>query len=141
MDFKEDAEIAELVRLVETCEINPAEFKHYQHMAVALWYIAHFPYDEACRRMREGIQRLATAYGKMGYHETITLFWLEVVCRFFAESPKDEALANTANRLSLTMTKNLIFDYYSEELVTSAQAKASWVEPDLKPLQRMAVTV
>ena len=134
MGFKDDAEIAGLVRQFESGEINPADFKHYQHLAVALWYVAHFPFEQACDDMRNGIQKLAALYGKMGYHETITLFWLELVARFFAETPRGEPLSKTANRLALELPKNLILDYYSEELVNSADAKAHWVEPDLNPL-------
>ena len=64
MYFKDETEIGELVRAFETCEIHPAEFKHYQHLAVALWYLQHHPYEAASEKMRSGIQRLAAAYGK-----------------------------------------------------------------------------
>ncbi len=95
--FKDEAELNDLVRAFETCTIHPAEFKHYQHLAVALWYVANFPFAEAADRMRSGIQTLAAAYGKMGYHETITMFWLEMVRRFVAEArsePSNQQFAN-----------------------------------------------
>jgi hypothetical protein len=135
MHFKNDAELNELVRAFETCEIHPAEFKHYQHLAVALWYVKHGPYEEASEKMRKGIQRLAAAYGKTGYHETITLFWLKVVHNFFATGPGGESLFEMANKLANQHgNKNLIADYYSEERIASVQAKNEWVEPDLKQL-------
>ena len=137
MYFKDDTEISELVRAFETCEINPAEFKHYQHLAVALWYTRHFPHDEAGQKMREGIKRLAAAYGKMGYHETITLFWLNVVDSFLARADSDATVAELANRVASEYgsRKNLISEYYSEETLNSARAKTVWVEPDLKALK------
>ncbi len=134
--FRDEAELSALVRAFETCTIHPADFKHYQHLAVALWYIAHFPYEEASHRMRGGIQKLAAAYGKMGYHETITVFWLQMVRRFFVESTSDESIVSLANSLAAKFAdKNLINDYYSAGLLASAEAKAEWVEPDLRPLE------
>jgi len=136
--FKDEAELGALVRGFEMCTIHPAEFKHYQHLAVALWYVAHFPDREASDKMRNGIQRLAAAHGKMGYHETITMFWLEMVRRFFAEASPRKSILNLANRLAAKFAdKNVIYEYYSAEVLDSANAKADWVEPDLKPFEEI----
>lgn len=133
--FKDDEEIRSLVGAFETCEIHPAEFKHYQHLAVAFWYVAELPYGQATEKMRNGIQQLAAAYGKTGYHETITLFWLRMVRDFFSRAPKDEPISAVVNRLiKKYANKNLISDYYSVELLNSNKAKHEWIEPDLKPL-------
>ena len=131
--FKDDKEVSELVRAFEACTIHPAEFKHYQHLAVALWYVANFSYDEATMKVRTGIQKLAAAYGKMGYHETITLFWLRIVSDFTLD--RADSLSATANRLiEKYNTKDYLNEYYSTDLLASDKAKAEWVEPDLKAL-------
>jgi hypothetical protein len=136
MHFKDEKEIGELVRAFETCEIHPAEFKHYQHLAVALWYLRHHPYDAANEKMRSGIQRLAAAYGKSGYHETITVFWLRVVHGFLLNVDSRATIFELANKLASEYAhKNVIAEYYSEELLASVKAKNEWVEPDLKALE------
>ena len=132
--FKDDEEIIDLVRRFESCEINPADFRHYQHLTVALWYIKEFPYDIASDKLRAGIKRLAAAYGKTGYHETITLFWLMVVRDFAETADPVESISKLANRLVSTYQKSLIAEYYSEELLASPEARGGWVEPDLKSL-------
>ncbi len=133
--FTDDNEILDLVRRFESCEINPAEFRHYQHLTVALWYVRQFPYDIASEKLRAGIRKLAAAYGKAGYHETITLFWLRVVGDFVTAAGAG-AICDLANRLAAAHhDKDLIRQFYSEELITSPAAKAGWVEPDLKPLR------
>jgi hypothetical protein len=135
MYFKDETEIRELVRAFETCEINPTEFRHYHHLAVALWYLRHFPYQEASKKMRGGIQRLAAAYGKTGYYETITVFWLKMVRSFLRNTQSSETILESANTLASKYgKKNLIADYYSEEKLGSVKAKNEWVEPDLKTL-------
>jgi len=134
MYFENDEEIVELVRRFESCAIHPADFRHYQHLTVALWYVRQFPYEAASEKMRNGIQKLAAAYGKSGYHETITLFWLKLVSDFVA-AQEAGALHDLANRLVEALDdKELIKKYYSEELISSAGAKSGWVEPDLKSL-------
>ena len=123
-----------MVRRFESCEINPADFRHYQHLTVALWYIKEFPYDIASDKLRAGIKKLAAAYGKTGYHETITLFWLVVVRDFAETADPMESISELAHRLVSTYQKSLIAEYYSEELIASPEAKHRWVEPDLKSL-------
>jgi hypothetical protein len=136
--FESEDEIISLVDSFEACAIHPAEFKHYQHLTVALWYVANFSYDEATLKVRTGIQKLAAAYRKTGYHETITLFWLTIVREFLARSHSN-SIAELANKLAAECAdKNLIRDYYSEDLLTSDKAKHGWVAPDLKPLAALA---
>ena len=133
--FKDDEEIAELVRRFESCELHPADFRHYQHLTVALWYVRRFADDMASEKMRLGIQKLAAAYGKSGYHETITLFWVAMVRDFAATAGAEEEICDLANRLVASfMNKDLIREYYSDELLASPEAKERWVEPDLKSL-------
>jgi len=133
--FKDDAEIADLVRAFEACDIHPSVFKHYQHLAVATWYIAHLPWDKACAKMKCGIQRLAASYGKTGYHETITEFWLRKVRNFLASADTTNPLSARINQLvERYADKNLILEYYSEEALASLEAKTGWVAPDLKSI-------
>src|SRR5918992_4669289 len=83
--YKSDDEIRALVSAFEACSFHPSEFRHYQHLTVALWYVWHLSPDEAIVKMTKGIRRLAETYGKTGYHETITLFWLRIVANFVTE--------------------------------------------------------
>ena len=132
--YKTDDEIHALVSAFEACSFHPSEFRHYQHLTVALWYVWHLSPDEASAKMTKGIRRLAETYGKMGYHETITLFWLRIVANFVAEHRVHKSLSDTANALIDRNDKDLIGQFYSAELLATVKAKAEWVEPDLKAL-------
>jgi hypothetical protein len=138
--FKDDAEVEALLRAFESCELNPEEFKHYQHLAVALCYVVDLPFDEASARMCAGIKKLAAAYGKSGYHETITRFWLAVVRDFCLNAGPEDSLSSLANRLAETYDKDAIYEFYSRELIGSVEAKNAWVAPDIKPMP-MSVAV
>jgi hypothetical protein len=133
--YKSDDEIRSLVSEFEACSFHPSEFRHQQHLAVVLWYVAKLPYPDASERMKRGIKRLAASFGKTGYHEMITEFWLRMVRGFLAESDRTKSIAVLANQLiEKCANKNLILDHYSPELLASPEAKANWLEPDLKPL-------
>lgn len=133
--YKSDDEIRSLVSKFEACSFHPSKFRHQQHLAVMLWYVATLPYADASERMKRGIQRLAASFGKNGYHETITEFWLRMVRGFLPEGERAESIAGLANQLiEKCGEKDLICDYYSPELLASPKAKEHWLEPDLKRL-------
>ena len=140
--YKSDDEIRTFVAAFEACTFHPSEFRHYQHLTVALWYVWHLSPDEASAKMTTGIRRLAETYGKMGYHETITLFWLRIVSNFAAEHRGKCSLIATANALiDRCDDKDLIRQFYSAELLATDKAKAEWVEPDLRALPEFTSTV
>jgi hypothetical protein len=71
--YKSVDEIRSLVSEFEACSFHPSEFRHHQHLAVVLWYVASLPYDDASERMKCGIQRLAASYGKTGKLDKLVL--------------------------------------------------------------------
>ena len=132
--YKTEEEIRTLVESFEACAFHPSEFRHYQHLTVALWYVRHLPFATASEKITTGIRRLAETYGKTGYHETITLFWLRIVAAFAGEH-EQLALPALANALiDKCADKDLISHYYSSDLLAFPKAKAEWVEPDLQTL-------
>lgn len=134
VSYASQEEIEAVMRGFESCTIPPDEFKHSAHLTVALWYLSKSTEEEARDRMRAGLSRLLKHYGLQGYNETITLFWIKVVRRFLDDADESRSIADLANQLIATRgDSRLVFDYYSKELVSSQEAKTSWVEPDLKP--------
>ena len=130
--------VEKLVRDFESCKLPLEGFKHRAHLSVTLFYLTQMSLPDATVRMRRGLQRFIAHHGVEGYNETITLFWLKLVERFLKahDSPPgrpafrallDELFENHGE-------SGLIFDYYTRELLMSEKARASWVEPDLKPL-------
>jgi hypothetical protein len=132
--YKTLDEIKGLVKGFEDGSLPTSEFNHAAHLTVAVWYLSRLPFEEAVDAMRSSIKAYAAAHGHGGlYHETITLFWLNVVWGYIED--KDvmllELVAKVINRFGNT---RLMFEYYSRERLFSAEARAGWVEPDLKGL-------
>jgi len=135
--YHEIREIKNLVESFESCTVLPAEFDHGAHLAVALWYLSELPDEEAAGRMRAGLHRFTEHHNAQAlYNETITLFWLKLVRHYLDHADANRPLVERANELiAIYINSKLPFEYYSRELIGSPEAKASWAEPDLKPLE------
>ena len=108
--FRTNEEIFSLVRRFGDCTLPRTEWTHAAHDIVT------------------------TPTG--GYHETLTIFWLRVV-RSFLEGGRNEgrSLVSLANELAAEADSGLPLRHYTRERLFSPEARAGWVEPDLKPVE------
>ena len=128
-------QIAQLVQAVESCTLTPAEFGHHAHMTVAIWYLAHLPFEAAIASMRATIRRFATHHGHTQlYHETITMFWMLLLRHYLDTHPQLDLADATHHALVELGSMQPVYRHYSRELVFSDQARQEWVAPDLIPL-------
>ncbi|HEX7176079.1 MAG TPA: hypothetical protein VF240_12530, partial [Pyrinomonadaceae bacterium] len=89
--YESDEEVEDVLRRFESGALRPAEFKHRQHLTVALLYLLRLPEREVHARMRDTILRFL-AHHRLDasvYHETITAFWLRRV-RFYVRGADTE---------------------------------------------------
>lgn len=79
-----------------------------------------------------GIQNTST----MGYHETLTQFYVVAVAKANAATPEELFDIPTCGRTAAS-------EYWSREVLFSPDARADWVEPDRAPLpwDRLGVLV
>ena len=138
--YADESEVERVVRGFEDCETRPEDFTHAAHLTVALWYLNSSGMPEATTKMRDSLLRFINHYKEQGYNETITVFWLRVVRRFMEASPaegeaKGRSMTEMANELAANYNDSrLIYNYYSKERLSTQEARADFVEPDLRPL-------
>jgi hypothetical protein len=133
--YRTAAEIEEVVRRFEACEYTPEEFVHARHLTVAAYYFSRSDRETAENRMRAGLHKFIGHHGKDGYHETITGFWLHMAAYYSGAEIRGEELVPFVNDVVERLgDKDLIYKYFSKMRLYSAEAKAAWVEPDLKAL-------
>ena len=133
-------EVTDLVARFADGTLPAAEWTHRAHLTVALWYAAHHAPAEALSLVRAGILRLNQAHGvpntpTRGYHETITRFYMHVVAHHAGTEPAGGDWAARANRLYQRLgARDLPLRHYSEARLKSVEARAGWVEPDLREM-------
>lgn len=134
-------DIERLVRSFESCTLPRCEWTHQAHLIVALWYLTHYPPLEATNCIRDRIQHYNRTHGikttkSSGYHETITLFWIQMVHQYLVVEGANHSLVELANNLIENYgNPGLTLEYYSKDLLMSQEARISWVEPNLKSLE------
>ena len=137
--YASEDEVEAVVRGFESCTTPPAEFTHASHLVVALCYLhnSRLTIAEAAERLRAALYRYLdhNGVGRRKYNETITLFWLKRVRAFLDGATQARPAAELATELlERCGGAKLVNDYYSQERLFSDEARTSWVEPDLKPL-------
>ncbi len=133
--FKNEGEIADVVKGFENATISRDAWKHAEHLTVALHYLTLHDMETATAKMRDGIFRLLGAFEvdltkEMPYHETLTIFWMRTVADFNA-SKNGVSLLGKANELVATYDKDYPLKFYSHEFLFSDDARAKFVEGDL----------
>ena len=134
--YKNESEVIDLVRSFEDATVSRDDWKHAEHLVVALYYLTRHDLETAYDKMRSGILNLlikgfdVDLTKEMPYHETITLFWMRTVAEFNA-SKNGASLLEKANEVAYKWDKDYPLKFYSRELLFSDDARARFVEPDL----------
>jgi len=135
-------ELASLAAAFEQGTLPRSQWHHRTHLVVAFWYLSHFEETKAQQYIRQGIQHYNCCQGipnttDSGYHETLTHFWIGVIGDFLKAAQPSCSRVQLLNQLlaSYGDRKDLWRDYYSFDLLRSAEARRTWIEPDRKPLR------
>ena len=132
-------QILEMITAFRNGTLVKEAFTHQAHLLVGLWHLDHFPVDDARRLVPEGIRRFNARVGttekpRGGYHETITQFYLTIIDRFRRDAGSGSMADRTPAMLASLGDRGLVREYFSDELLWSAPARAQWIEPDLKAM-------
>ena len=99
--YQSETEIENVVRAFEACEIGRDDFKHRDHLVVALWYVQTLGREAALTRMRSGLLRFLDHHGvdQKKYSETITVFWIDKIAEKLNELGPDVSLVEKCNTI------------------------------------------
>ena len=131
----EDAN-ARLVHSWEDGTLPFEEWTHRAHMLVAFTLSRRHADEEAATlaAMAEGIRRfnaLHAAKLNVGYHETLTQWWVGEVVR---HKPSSHATFTAFERAHpQLLNSSYALEHYTRQTLFGEQAKWAWVPPDLMP--------
>lgn len=106
--FTSEDEIERVVRGFETCETDKTEFKHRDHVTVAIWYLQGMDREAAVERMRTGLLRFLGHHGVPieKYSEDVTVYWIDLIADKLEDLALDASLLQKCNYiLSLPIHK------------------------------------
>ena len=134
--YRTEEELKSIVEGFETGTISRDEWKHAEHLVVALYYLSNHDFETSLGKMRDGIFNLLRSFGvdlskEMPYHETLTVFWMRTVSDF-SNSKNGASIIEKANELVEKFDKDYPLLFYSREYLFSDEARAKFVEGDLE---------
>lgn len=129
----------EFLTAFEDCTLPSKQWTHRAHVRVAYLYASQHNLELAIDRMRLGIK----AYNKAtdtpeaidrGYHETITQAFMRLVFAANEQTGPHKSSEDFCDRHPELLEKRVLLNFYSRDRIMSWEAKAEFVEPDLRPL-------
>lgn len=135
MDFRSESEIDHFLSWFDSGTLPRYCWTHAAHVAMAtakLWNEDSGTVD----RIRAGIQNFNRSHGiettpVSGYHETLTLFWINAVRDYIERAQPDSRLNAVRGAVrEFGLKAALPFDRYSFDVVKSPDARARWIPPD-----------
>jgi hypothetical protein len=123
---------AELLAGFESQLLPDDAFHHHEHVRVAWMYVQRDGVARAMATFSDALKRFAVAKGKPNlYHETITFAYLLLIGERLARKPAAtwEEFAKENPDL-LTWKPGVLDRYYTDSLLWSDLARATFVMPD-----------
>ncbi len=120
----------EFLAAFQSCQLKTSEFRNADHFRLAWLHLQRESLDTALANVVSGIQAFAAHHGaSRKYHETITIAWVRLLATH-SEPTFDEFLSANSHRLNL----DLLHRFWTPELLAGDEAKAHWVDPDIRDL-------
>lgn len=120
-----------LVRSFEEMTVDPAQFRHRQHLYVAWCYLRELPLEDALARYVRHLRALTTALGApRKFHATITWTYMIMLARAMRDSPGatfDELLACHPGLLD--HATGVIHAHYDRAELETEEARRHFVLP------------
>ena len=109
-------------------------FGHREHLRIAWLVIDRHGAELAAEIVGERLKAMAVAAGVAPlYNETMTRFWVRLLAHVRQATgveSVDEAIAT----VPMLLDKSLAQRHWSRTVMFGPEARAVWVEPDLRPL-------
>jgi len=128
----------ELIAHFESCTLPKEAWTHAVHLKVALWHISQEPdlWSAACLLKAGIISRNRSVgtpnTGSKGYHETVTMFWVEEINDLYQKHKKlpfDE-IYNLLLKTPKFSDKHYIKQFYSNDVLKTPEARAVYIRPE-----------
>ena len=116
--------------------LDPVHLNHLGHLRLAWLYLLHSPFDEALKRISQGIKAYAESLGAtQKFHVTVTEVIVKIMAQRIAAMPeKNWTLFIRNNPDLLEDMESVLLQYYSKVVLFSDVAKTRFVAPDIQPI-------
>lgn len=134
--YRASADDRDFLEAVESGALPPVSFDHRAHVRLAYLNLAEQSVDAALVSFRATLQAFIRVHGidATKYHETITVAWLMAVRHFMDGAGACASADEFIERCPRLLDTSIMMTHYSPARLFSAEARASFVAPDLMPI-------
>jgi hypothetical protein len=120
----------------EDCRISPGEFNHRAHVRLVYLYLCAHTVETAYARMRDALHAFLRCndVDPAKYHDTLTRAWIMAVRHFMEKATPAASADEFIDANTELLDAKIMLTHYSAEHLFSADARRSFVEPDLDPI-------
>jgi|SRR5580658_3437533 hypothetical protein len=118
--------------------VSSADFNHRSHVRLAYCYLAMEGPASALPRFREALRQFLQLkkIDPAKFSETLTQAWLLAVHHFMCRCGSTSSAEEFLTRNARLMDSKIMLTHYSAKLLFSADARQTFIEPDLAPIPR-----
>lgn len=126
----------EFLQMFEQCSLSGKCWTHVAHVRMAwLQMERSSSFEEALERIRKGIMAFNSSVQSVGYHETITVAFAQLIHYKRQTEPTATWQDFIVKHSDLVSKENpILHSFYSPEILSTPDARTKFVEPNLKPL-------
>ena len=97
--YETEQQIQAVVQGFESCTTARDNFRHREHLTVAVWYLRNSTPEQAFEKMRSGLFRFLDHHGvgRTKYKEALTLSWLKLIQSVIEQMNADLTLTEVTN--------------------------------------------
>ena len=108
--YQSEQEIEAVVRGFESCTTGVDDFKHRDHLTVAVWYLRNSTPEQAFEKMCSGLLRFLDHHGvgRARYDERLTMQWIRRI---------QETIEGMNPDLSLLQVTNTVIERFGDSRV------------------------
>lgn len=107
--------------------MDPAGFRHRDHLRLGFVMLHRFPFAEAAYRFASGLRAMTARIGRPeAYHETITIAFLALIAERMEDHPDFEAFIAANPDL---LDKAVLAAWYGDEQLQAPLARRTFVLP------------
>jgi len=116
----------------DKCFISWDDWNHHSHMRMAYLFLEKYGNKDGQSRIINGIKKFNKFHSgkkmKIGYHETITLFWINQI--------RSRLIKNTNSFKEFKLQNqdlfrnDYIYNFYDKEVLYSDDAKLKFIKPN-----------
>jgi hypothetical protein len=119
--YQSEKEIKAVVEGFESCTTGADDFKHRDHLTVAVWYLRNSSPEQAFQRMCSGLLRFLDHHGvgRAKYDERLTMKWIRLI---------QDAIEEMNPDLSLLEVTNIVIERFGDSRVL-VDSSSSEVQP------------